>query len=296
MCRLFGFRSSVVSTAHRSLSAAENSLARQAREHADGWGIGWYQGADPYLFKSQGGAAEDASFHRISERLASQTFLVHVRKATVGRTDPLNSHPFRHGRWMFAHNGTIHGFQRLRAELLAHTRPDLAAGILGDTDSEHLFAYLLSVMADAGFCARGTVDPPPGALARTLRAALDRLFEWSLREELPAPSLNFLLTNGSVMVAQRAGRSLYLATQKARCADVERCPAEKLCMAPLRPLRPRLRDAFVRRCNHLLVASEPIGAEDIWEEVPQGHLLLLSAELELHLFPPPRRFRLAPPP
>lgn len=294
MCRLFGFRSNVASTAHRSLLEAENSLARQARDHADGWGIGWYHGTDPYLLKSEGGAASDERFHRVTRRLSSHAFLVHVRKATVGAVDQLNCHPFRHGRWMFAHNGTLWGFDRLREPMLARTSASLRPLIFGETDSEHLFYYLLSAIERAGLCVVGHAEPPVPSVAAALREASDQLFALADELGVQPPSCNYLLTNGSVLIAQRAGPGLHLATQKVRCADLESCQAEKLCMMPLRPLRARPGSGFVRRCNHLLVSSEPIGGEDIWEEVPQGHLLALDAELSLYLYGPTPRFQLAP--
>lgn len=297
MCRLFGFRSNVPSHAHRSLLEAENAMATQARGHADGWGIGWFLGQDPYVLKAEGGAAADERFHRVSRRLTSHTFLVHVRRATVGRVDQLNSHPFRHGRWMFAHNGTIFGFDRVRERLAAQIAPDLLPLVFGDTDSEHLFFYLLTALRKAGHCHLGhaPVDVAQGAAA--LREALHHLYHCCAEEGLDPPLCNFILTNGEVLFAQRAGLDLHLATQKVSCHDHATCNAEKLCMQALRPLPSRRRrpDGPVRRCNHLLVASEPIGAEDIWEEVPQGHLVALDAAFTLHLFAPPAGFRLAPP-
>ena len=114
MCRLFGFRSNVESRAHRSLVVAENAMANQASYHSDGWGIGYFIDEDPYLFRTSKGAAQDDSFRRFSEGLRSNTLLVHIRKATVGAIDPINSHPFRYGSWIFAHNGTIFAFDKIK--------------------------------------------------------------------------------------------------------------------------------------------------------------------------------------
>jgi glutamine amidotransferase len=144
MCRLFGFRSAVPSRAHRSLVAAENAMSLQAREHRDGWGLAWFHAGDAYVVKSETGAADCASFRRASERLTSHTMVVHVRRATVGEPSPFNVHPFRHGRWVFAHNGTIFGFERIRARLLAEMPDTLSAHILGTTDTETLFFWLLA--------------------------------------------------------------------------------------------------------------------------------------------------------
>ena len=55
-----------------------------------------------------------------------------------------NCHPFRHGHWLFVHNGVIHGFQDMRRELLFAVDPELFDGIAGSTDSEALFYLALT--------------------------------------------------------------------------------------------------------------------------------------------------------
>ena len=55
-----------------------------------------------------------------------------------------NCHPFRHGRWLFVHNGVINGFQAMRRELLFAVDPALFDGIAGSTDSEALFYLALT--------------------------------------------------------------------------------------------------------------------------------------------------------
>jgi hypothetical protein len=85
--------------------------------------------------------------------------------------------------------------------------------------------------------------------------------------------VNFILTNGSVFVANRSGRELFHATQKTICRDFATCTwPDKICMLPDRP---------GDRVNHLLVASERIGEEDRWHEVPEGTMLLLSEDFRL---------------
>lgn len=290
MCRLFGFRSNVVSRAHRSLVAAENAVAQQARRHQDGWGIGYFLGDDPYVHKSHVGAAEDNRFQRISQRLRSHTFVVHVRHATVGGIDPFNSHPFRHGAWMFAHNGSLWGFARHQPYLLANTDPDLRNLIFGSTDSEHLFYYLLTALRRAGFPADGRGAVNVSEAAAVMREALKPLFSSAAAHALDPPKVNFILTNGQVFFAQRAGMELYLATQKTSCADFNTCTeADKVCMGgPLPSLRAMTgrHDRARRRCNHLIVASEPLSGEEVWEEIPDGWMVSLDDDLRLRLHPP----------
>lgn len=276
MCRLFGFKSAVLSRAHRSLIAAENALSVQARAHRDGWGIGWFHGPEAYLLKSEAGADACDSFRRAADRLASQTLVVHVRKATVGNVSPLNVHPFRHGRWVFAHNGTLLGFDRLAPALLADTPPSLRDLILGQTDSEHLFAWLLGKLERAGIDPLGAHPADTDRVGDVLHDALAELFGMSHALGVDRPIVNFILTNGGTFVANRAGRELHLASQKRACRDAATCPAEKICLAPARA---------DDRVNHLLVASERIGDEDLWEEVPDNTLVTLSPDFRLRLRP-----------
>jgi predicted glutamine amidotransferase len=297
MCRLFGFRSKVLSRTHRSLVVAENALAQQAAHHADGWGIGYYQGDDAYVLKSEAGACGDERFERVTERLRSQTFVVHVRRATVGAPDYFNSHPFRHGLWVFAHNGTIWDFERLRPRLLAAIRPDLADMIFGSTDSEHVFFYLLSALDRAGVAEGGRGEVDVLRAAEALRAAVGELYRWAQEEDLHPPLLNFILTNGEAFFAQRAGLELYLATQKVFCRDQATCrEAIKVCLDVARPLevlrQGRASRLPFRKVNHLLVATEPMGDEDIWEEVPEGMLLAMGPEFALYALPAAEGFSL----
>lgn len=279
MCRLFGFRSSVPSRPHRSLMDAENALASQSLRHPDGWGIGWFAGLDAYVVKSATPAHSCDRFKQVSARLTSQTFLVHVRRATVGAVDSLNAHPFRHGRWLFAHNGTIFGFDQLGPWMEERTLPELRAQILGDTDSERLFFFLLSMMARVGVDPSGHSPPDARAAAGALRQSLVPLDREARSRGIPRPITNVILTDGRSFLAHRAGMPLHLSTQKRRCADRHTCPIEpKVCLDPLRS-----RD----KVNHLLVASEPIGEENVWEDVPDGATVVLSDEFRLAILPPP---------
>lgn len=295
MCRLFGFRSNVASRAHRSLISAENAVAQQANYHSDGWGIGYYLGDDAYLFRTSEGAATDEAFHRMGESLQSHTLLVHIRKATVGRVQPINSHPFRFGSWMFAHNGTLFGFEKLKDRLWEGILPEYQRVLFGTTDSEHLFFFLLSEMAKVGCSLEGRCEAPIPLLAEAQQKALSKVFQWAKELGLEAPKANYILTNGKNLFARRAGLELYLTTQKRFCPEAETCPeANKIC---LEGIMPKLRvGSKYRRCNHLLISSEPIGENNIWEEIPEGVLVALSTDFRLSVFEKPKPFWVTWPP
>jgi predicted glutamine amidotransferase len=279
VCRLFGFRSAVPSRAHRSLVDAENALSLQAARHPDGWGIGYFLGEDAYVIKASSAAYGSEAFRRTTERLTSHTFLVHVRRATVGSVDPLNTHPFRLGQWLFAHNGTIVDFEATRPFLRARTDEHLAALVLGDTDSEHVFVYLLSALRRAG------LDQAQGRdareVGRVVRGALLELDDAAGEVGQDRPLLNVLMTDGRIFVAHRAGMPLWMSTQKHFCAEVDTCPQEpKTCLDLARPTGGPV--------SHLVVASEPIAAdENRWEDLPDGTTVVLDERFRLHVTTPP---------
>ncbi|MCB9669359.1 MAG: class II glutamine amidotransferase [Alphaproteobacteria bacterium] len=280
MCRLFGFRSAVPSKAHRSLVVAENALGAQSHLHPDGWGIGWFEDEEAYVIKSANAAHACDRFRKASTVLTSHTFLVHVRRATVGVTDHLNAHPFRHGRWLFAHNGTLFDFPTVAPWLASQTLERFQPLILGETDSERLFYFILSRLVEAGGSRTGRDPTAAGLVAGVVRQALLDLDAACLELGARRPIVNVLLTDGRVFIAHRAGMPLHMATQKAFCADFDTCPEpSKVCMLLARPANTKV--------NHLLVASEPIAAEENrWETVEDGTTLALDERFFLRITPP----------
>ena len=90
-------------------------------------------------------------------RIQSPLFLAHVRAATGTPIEETNCHPFRHGRWLFVHNGFIDDYARVRRDLLLEVDPGLFSGIEGTTDSELMFHLALTF---------GPEDEPLAALER----------------------------------------------------------------------------------------------------------------------------------
>jgi len=120
----------------------------RADGNPDGWGIAFYP--DPpaaCVIKEELSAlrSELADFIAYYPKLRSRIFICHVRWGTTGSVCYRNAHPFVRevfGRdYVFAHNGVIRGFGRLK---LGRFRP------IGNTDSEHVFCYILGRIYDRG--------------------------------------------------------------------------------------------------------------------------------------------------
>jgi glutamine amidotransferase len=115
--------------------------------NGDGFGVGWYRSlgaTDPGRYRSVSPAWNDANLHDITSHIESPLFLAHIRATTGTAVQQTNCHPFRHGRWLFVHNGVIDGFHQMQRELRVAVDPTLYTGIVGSTDSETLFYLALT--------------------------------------------------------------------------------------------------------------------------------------------------------
>src|SRR5689334_20277144 len=95
--------------------------ARQGAEptNGDGFGVGWYDHLDvPGVYHSTSPAWSDPNLLELSAHVESRLFLMHIRAAIGSPVQQTNCHPFRHGRWLFVHNGYIGGFHEMRRDLM----------------------------------------------------------------------------------------------------------------------------------------------------------------------------------
>lgn len=261
MCRLFGFRSVIPSQVHRSLLSAENALGTQSSNHPDGWGVAYYVDGAPHLTRSPQTALSDHLFRRLSGVVASETVLAHVRKATQGENTVLNCHPFQYGRFTFAHNGDIPGFDTKRDALVALIEPRLRRYVLGETDSEVLFYLLLTQLARRGPLASDfAADDLAAAMSETVSLVRD-ITDVGADE---AALLTFIVTNGATMLATVGGRPLFYSTYKNRCADRDTCASlSPECEAP----------TVSGKVNHLVLSSEPLHGENVWIPIEAGTIM-----------------------
>lgn len=277
MCRLFGFRSVLQSGVHRSLMSADNALSVQSEMHPDGWGVAYYIGGAPHLIKSANQAVSDRLFHRVSGIVSSETVVAHIRKATQGEHSPINAHPFQFGPWIFAHNGNIRDFPQLRAELMARVSPRFRPFVLGDTDSEVLFYLVLSRMAERFNILEHRFQPMD--IVSALQEALGQvcvLTDGFHRDTNGPPTETYLtciITNGRVMVAHQGGKELYYSTHKTLCPERDTCPF----LSASCERSSQTGDSV----NHLIISSEPMLGENIWNAMTPGELVFVDQEMTL---------------
>lgn len=251
MCRLFALRAERATPVRESLLSSPTSLARQSvcdrrgACHDNGWGIGYYDAGQPVRHRSVERPADDPRYRAAAESIASPCVLAHVRKASAGSVAERNSHPFLHGRWLFAHNGTLFGFNtdpgRLRRLIPAYWRQQIG----GETDSETAFYLLLSRLENP----EGDTDDDE--LVEALRDTIQILAELYPGSSEERSQLNFAMTDGRLLTVARWGHSLW-------CLE-----------------RPAGADG-----RSVAVASEPT-TDDAWTELPDRSIVCVTPGLDV---------------
>ena len=147
-------------TPHGIVDQSLHSRMGAETTNGDGFGIGWYgTGETPGVYHSVEPAWSDANLRELAAHIDSPLFMTHVRAAIGSPVQQTNCHPFRHGRWLFVHNGYIADPQVLRRDMMLAIEPELFADVHGSTDTEVVFHLALTF---------GLEEDPIRALERTI--------------------------------------------------------------------------------------------------------------------------------
>jgi predicted glutamine amidotransferase len=256
MCRWMAYTGSPL-LIEDLLYVPENSLIVQSLHsrlgveptNGDGFGVGWYGDQQiPGLFRSIEPAWNDRNLRELAAHVRSPLVVAHVRASTGTPVQQTNCHPFRHGRWLWVHNGAIADFRSVKRELALAVDPELFPDIEGSTDSELFFHLALTC---------GLQRDPPAAVAR----AVGLIEQAGRRHGQPFPlQMTVATTDGETLWAFRyssegRSRSLFHST------DISTLRAQY----PDNPVLHRLSD------DTRLIVSEPLGGlRGAWREVPEG--------------------------
>src|SRR6266536_605462 len=241
--------------------------------NVDGTGVVWWpageeQGA-PLRYVTELPPWADPNLLGLAARLEGTVQLSLVRSATPGLSyGAWSVAPFVHGRVAVAHNGSIRGFRGAPGRRLLERLPDDLLGELGAlTDSAVLAALVAAELRDRGPGGRKSEAQPGG------RPPADRGLGGG-----PAAG-----PRGPEDLAGALGAAV-LAVEKV-CADA----GEAATLTVLAADGERLAGvrAAIGRASHplftlalsgaLLAASEPLDDDPGWVEVPDRHLVELTA-------------------
>lgn len=243
MCQLLGMNCNVPTDIVFSFSG----FAQRACEHADGFGIAFFEGKGVRSFVDAAAATCSPVADLIKGYpIRSTNVVAHIRKATIGRVALENCHPFTRelwGRyWVFAHNGDLKDY---------HPCLHAAFHPVGDTDSERAFCWLLQEMAKS----HASV-PSPQELTHTLSELVPQIARHG--------TFNFVMGNGHALWAHGTTRLHYL---------VRRHPFANA----------RLQDADVTvdfadlaspGDQVALIATEPLTSNEQWTAFKPGELMV----------------------
>lgn len=247
MCRMLGYcardRASLGEViGERGLRA----FTKLSMFHGDGWGMAAYDGSQARLEKAPRRASDDPAYGELCRRRLGDLGLVHLRRATPGLpVEARNTHPFRYGDVIMAHNGAIHPQDRL-GDLLT---PAGQRRLGGTTDSEHYFLHVMS-----------RLEENPGDLIAALDDAvahIDALFT--------ANSLNAIFLTPDALYAL--------------CwYHPERIPPAAVTQQGYSGPPGRYFDLAYRETDASVVVASSGWSEDGWSWVPNRHVLVIDRE------------------
>jgi glutamine amidotransferase len=270
MCRWLAYSGSPV-LVEDLLYRPEHSLIVQSMHstmgaettNGDGFGVGWYGTRDtPGVFRSTEPAWNDRNLRELAGHITSPRIFAHIRAAIGSPVQQTNCHPFRHGRWLWMHNGFLDGFHDMKRDLALAVDPERFPEIEGNTDTEMLFFLALTF---------GLEEDAPGAVARAVGLVEETARHHGI--EFPV-QMTVATTDGETTWAFRystegRSRTLYHSTD----------------LATLRQQYPDNPELHMLSDETRLVVSEPLGdLRGAWREVPEATCVVIRGASE-ELFP-----------
>jgi len=251
---------------HALVNQSYDARHAETTTNGDGFGLGWYgTGEGPAVYHSVAPAWNDRNLKELARHIEAPVLFAHIRASTGGAIQQTNCHPFRHGRWLWMHNGLIREFGAVKRDLAFAVDPSLYAQIEGSTDTE-LFFYLALTF--------GLEDDPPSAVERAVGFIEETGRKHGVKEPI---QMTVATTDGaSVWVfrysSEGSSRSLFYST------DVATLRAQY-------PDNPVLHEVSEET---RLVVSEPLGdLAGAWNEVPESsYAVIHEGQDELRPFTP----------
>ena len=273
MCRWLAYSGSPIlleellyKPAHSLIDQSMHARLGATTTNGDGFGVGWYlDNRPPGVFRAVGPAWSDRNLRELASHVASPLFVAHIRASTGTAVQQTNCHPFRHGRWLWVHNGLIRDFPKIKRDLVLAVDPSLYPAIEGSADSEVMFFLALTF---------GLEHDPPAAVAQMAGFVEATAHKHGIADPL---QMTVGTSDGERVWAFRyssegRSRSLFYSTKLHT-------------LRQLYPDNPVLHDLAEET---RLVVSEPLGdLVGAWNEVPESSYgVVHHGHDELHPFRP----------
>jgi glutamine amidotransferase len=280
MCRLLAYMGSPI-IIDQLLYQPKNSLVNQsinAREleeplNGDGFGIGWYVpevNFEPVTFVSVNPAWSNRNLRNLAPKIKTECFVAHVRAASVGEVSESNCHPFQYKNLLMMHNGGVENFSKIKRRIREPLSDELYNWIKGQTDSEHIFAYLLNHLLK---------DPKAVINPETVMSAFEKTFtdlkQMMKDAEIKEPAyLNMGFTNGLFFVGTR-----YVTDPKEEPLTLYHSEGGRYVVEDgiSHMIAPEDDDQAV------LVVSEKLTEDSHWTLIPPNHFVVVDKQLNVRV-------------
>lgn len=291
MCRVLGYLGRPIPLAHL-LYETDSSLVRQAYSprmmavflNLAGFGMtAWDPDSvlpdEPFTYKVTTLPLFDRNLRNLAQKISPTCLLAHVRGVTDSEDEVIaeqNLHPFRFHdvNVTLAHNGHLREFARMRYDLVEHVRPEFIRRIEGTTDSEWIYALVLSQLEDP----HGMPEAAEIVEATVKALSIIRAVRERNGIETSSP-LNLFLSTGRCLVATRFSFDYGWYPENDTLLETD---------LPYVSLWYTLGHEYVQRAGEwtmvgsdrassLLIASEPLTSDtSSWLEAPEYSLLSAS--------------------
>jgi predicted glutamine amidotransferase len=257
------------------LARLEGQVTLQAEPRANAVGVGAY--ADGEVLLRRLSSDVGLTVRTLAPPHESAALVFHEGKLPVGMSLEDNTQPFRVRAWLFAHQGALKGFEQLRSSLLEQLPEFLRWQVKGATDSEVAFAHFLKHLRE-----QGRLEDPrlEAEVAARLLVDTARELERASAQGGAArtSTLNFVATNGRILVATRSGDAPLYYT---RLEGTDRC---EVC--GLTPATPETHPTMIAHRRHrAVVVASHVKRSQGWVELAQGTALAVSEDLQVRHLP-----------
>ncbi|MGY5393660.1 class II glutamine amidotransferase [Acinetobacter sp. NigerLNRRAM0016] len=219
-------------------------------DHCDGFGIAFFEDKACRLFVDNQSAVESPIAELIRNYpIKSRNVIAHIRKATQGKINLENSHPFMRelwGRqWIFAHNGDLLDFD---PPLTGRFTP------IGNTDSERAFCFLLDQLV-AKF---GYVEPSLSQVFELLLEISPKIAEHG--------TFNFCLSNGQALFSYAITKLHWL---------VREYPFKPAQLIDL-DVEVDFSQVTTPDDRVAVITTEPLTQNEVWQAFQPGEMILFQ--------------------
>lgn len=249
MCQLLGMNCATPTDINFSFRGF-SQRAGITSDHSDGFGIAFFEDKACRLFVDNQSAVESPLAELIRNYpIKSRNVIAHIRKATQGKINLENSHPFMRelwGRhWIFAHNGDLKNFA---PTLTGQFQP------VGNTDSELAFCYLLDTLIQRF----GHESPSCDQIFDVLAEISPQIAEHG--------TFNFVLSNGKVLFSYATTKLHWLVRQwpfqPARLIDLD--------------VEVDFSQVTTPQDRVAVITTEPLTKNETWTPYAPGEMILFK--------------------